>query len=67
MKQTPTEDRILERMTRGVLSRGGFLGDDPRPLAEILDTDECLHIALRALKGRWGMFTSQAHQARSIS
>jgi len=39
MKQTPEEQRILQRMAPGVLCRAGFLGDDPRPLQEILDTD----------------------------
>ncbi|HUS90259.1 MAG TPA: hypothetical protein VM695_00370 [Phycisphaerae bacterium] len=39
MKQTPEERRVLERMAPGVLCREGFLGEDPRPLQEILDTD----------------------------
>jgi len=40
MKRTPDEERVLERMAPGVLSRDGFLGADPRPLNEILATDQ---------------------------
>jgi len=39
MKQTPDEQRIVQRMAPGVLSRQGFLGGDTRPLGEILATD----------------------------
>ena len=40
MKRTPDEERVLQRMAPGVLSRDGFLGADPRPLDEILATDQ---------------------------
>lgn len=39
MKQTPEQQRVIERMAPGVLSREGFLGDDRRSLQEILDAD----------------------------
>lgn len=39
MKQTPEDLRLAERMAPGVLSREGFLGDDPRPLSEIIAED----------------------------
>jgi len=39
MKQSPITRRIVERMAPGALCRDGFLGDDPRPLEEIVDTD----------------------------
>jgi len=39
MKRTPEQQRIVERMGPGVLSREGFLGDDRRSLQEILDAD----------------------------
>jgi len=39
VKQSPEEMRIVDRMARGVLCRDGFLGDDARPLGEIIDTD----------------------------
>ncbi|MDK1032522.1 MAG: hypothetical protein QGD94_10980, partial [Planctomycetia bacterium] len=39
MKHSPEMRRIIQRMARGVFSRDGFLGTDPRPLEEILDAD----------------------------
>jgi len=39
VKQSPRERRMLERMAAGALSRDGFLGDDVRPVAEIIDAD----------------------------
>jgi len=39
MKLPPAESQVVERMAPGVLCREGFLGDDPRPLPEILDAD----------------------------
>jgi len=39
MKRSPELRRVVERMAPGVLARDGFLGDDPRPLEEILDAD----------------------------
>lgn len=46
MKQTPQEQAVSARMAPGVLSREGFLGEDRRPLAEILQVDRA---ALEAL------------------
>ena len=40
MKQDPQEAKIVERMAAGVFCREGFLGDDLRPLGEILDADQ---------------------------
>ncbi len=40
MKRTPDDARVLERMRPGVLSGEGFLGTDPRPLADILAADQ---------------------------
>jgi hypothetical protein len=39
MKKTPEEERVLERMAPGVLSKDGFLGGDVRPLADIIAAD----------------------------
>ncbi|MFP4052882.1 MAG: hypothetical protein ACLFV7_03360 [Phycisphaerae bacterium] len=39
MRKTPDEQRLMERMAPGVLCREGFLGDDPRDLTEIIETD----------------------------
>jgi len=40
MKQSAALSRIQADMTPGVITAGGFLGSDPRPLAEILADDE---------------------------
>ncbi len=40
MKRTPEEERVLERMAPGVLSRHGFLGQDRRSLGEVLAADQ---------------------------
>jgi hypothetical protein len=42
MKHLPDEDRVLQRMAPGALSKEGFLGDDRRELAEILTDDDHL-------------------------
>lgn len=39
MYESPEETRLVDRMAPGVLSRTGFLGDDPRPLGEIIEAD----------------------------
>jgi len=39
MKKSPDEKKLLERLSAGVLSRDGFLGSDPRPVGDIIDTD----------------------------
>lgn len=46
MKQTPQEQAIVARMAAGVLSREGFLGNDTRPVAEIVQTDRAAIEAL---------------------
>lgn len=40
MKQTVQMQKAQERMAPGVITRDGFLGDDRRPLADILLADE---------------------------
>jgi hypothetical protein len=39
MKQNPQNKAIVERMKPGVFSAEGFLGRDPRPWEEIVETD----------------------------
>ena len=39
MKKSPNEMTLTERMAPGVLSKDGFLGDDDRPLDEIIERD----------------------------
>jgi len=46
MKRTPQDEKVIGRMAPGVLSRGGFLGDDRRSLAEILAADRAAVEAL---------------------
>lgn len=40
MKQPPQLAQAQARMRPGIIAQEGFLGDDPRPLAEIIDEDE---------------------------
>jgi hypothetical protein len=40
MKQTVQMQKVQERMAPGVITRDGFLGDDRRPLADMLLADE---------------------------
>jgi hypothetical protein len=40
MKQTVQMQRAQQRMAPGVITRDGFLGDDRRPLVDILIADE---------------------------
>jgi hypothetical protein len=40
MKLPPHLQTVVDRMRPGVLCREGFLGDDDRPLPEILDSDD---------------------------
>ena len=42
MKPNPAEARVRQRMEAGVLARDGFLGDDTRPLADIVADDEAI-------------------------
>ena len=50
MKQSPRELHMEELMRSGVLSGEGFLGDDARPVAEIIEADravmDCLGLSL---------------------
>jgi hypothetical protein len=46
MKMSPEEREIMARMQPGVLSRDGFLGEDRRPLGEILDADRSAALAV---------------------
>ncbi len=39
MKQNPTESAIRERMAPGALTLDGFLGNDTRPLDDIISAD----------------------------
>jgi hypothetical protein len=46
MKQSVQVQKALEQMAPGIITRDGFLGDDHRPLADILLADDA---AVRAL------------------
>ncbi len=39
MKLSPQDRKLMDRMAPGALSRDGFLGDDARPIGEILQHD----------------------------
>jgi len=46
MKRDPHLQNVVSRMASGLLSRDGFLGDDPRRLEEILDADNSAVVGL---------------------
>lgn len=46
MKQTPKLDRIQRLMQPGVISKEGFLGNDTRKLADIIEDDQRLVASL---------------------
>jgi hypothetical protein len=46
MKRPPEFQRIVDRMAPGILCRDGFLGDDPRPLEDILEADNSAVVGL---------------------
>jgi hypothetical protein len=50
MKQTPANKKVVDRMAAGVLSREGFLGSDPRGLAEIIDADRAELVEMLGLR-----------------
>jgi hypothetical protein len=54
MKPNPTEVRVRQRMAAGVLSRDGFLGDDPRSLADIIADDQAVLAAAGVTAGQVG-------------
>lgn len=51
MKTGPDERAIMARMRPGVLSRDGFLGEDRRPLGEIIDADRSALLRLGLDRG----------------
>jgi len=58
MKLSPEDRIITERLAAGVLCRDGFLGDDRRPLPEILEADlatvEALELTHEQIADRLG-------------
>ncbi|OGV78682.1 MAG: hypothetical protein A3K19_31795 [Lentisphaerae bacterium RIFOXYB12_FULL_65_16] len=54
MKPNPAETKVRQRMEAGVLSRDGFLGDDSRPLADIVADDEAVLAAAGVTAQRVG-------------
>jgi hypothetical protein len=40
MKQSPELEAIQQKLRPGVITAEGFLGTDPRPLSEIIETDD---------------------------
>jgi hypothetical protein len=63
MKQTPELQQAQARMRPGLISRDGFLGDDMRPLSEIIDQDEStvhsLGLTHRQIADRMEYFTER--------
>ena len=60
MKQTADFDRVQAQMRPGVLTQPGFLGEDARKLADILDADNAAVLRLglthRGIAGRLAEF-----------
>jgi hypothetical protein len=46
MKSTPELAKVREKMMPGVITRDGFLGDDKRSVAEIIQDDEAVMASL---------------------
>jgi len=61
MKQTVQMQKAQERMAPGVITRDGFLGDDRRPLADILLADE---EAVKALGREHGAIAARMVELR---
>lgn len=54
MKLSPNEQKVMERMAPGVFCNEGFLGEDTRPLGEILDEDRSTLVGLGVSAGAIG-------------
>lgn len=67
MKPTPDQQRILDRMAPGVLSREGFLGDDGRDLQEILETDGAAVARLGVTHERLAASLGEARRAAAAA
>lgn len=62
MKVNPADKAILDRMKPGVLSAEGFIGADPRPLAQIIAEDAAVLEAAGLTAGEIGAFIADLHQ-----
>jgi hypothetical protein len=64
MKQAPEWNQIEDNLRPGRLSASGFLGDDPRSLSEIIQTDQIalqrLHLTDQAVAARLRTLTDAA-------
>ena len=67
MKQTPHEKKIQDRMKPGILTLDGFLGNDARPLNDIIATDketlDKLKITQEEIADRMNYFTQKAFES----
>ena len=67
MKQSPQELLVTQRMQPGVITLSGFLGDDPRPLNEIVADDSAilqrLNISATEIADRMDYLTQQSWQS----
>ncbi len=64
MKEGGNEKRAEERMAPGAISAEGFLGSDPRPLADIVASDE---EAMRRLGLDWDETASKLRALREAA
>lgn len=63
MKRNPAHDRAREMMERGRLARDGFLGDDMRPLDEIVAADEAALAAAGVTREELADLLDELHAA----
>lgn len=63
MKQNPTENAIRERMSAGALSLDGFLGNDSRPIDEIIAEDTAELAATGVSLEELAAFLQKIHDA----
>lgn len=62
MKKNPAEQIIRDRLEAGALSNEGFLGDDDRPLADIIAADSAEVEAAGLTVEELGTFLEELHQ-----
>lgn len=62
MKENPADQAIRDRLQPGQLSVEGFLGDDKRPLADIIAADKAIVEAAGLTVEQLGNFLENLHQ-----
>ena len=70
MKQTPDAQRVQENLRAGILTRDGFMGDDPRAFTDVIREDaealEAVGVTPEALADRMAEFTRAGLKAAGV-